>query len=265
MGFHKSKDGQYRPCQATVRPCLLEHFTRTQLTHIAAEERGRTATEALKEVKAAGINPAKPHWRLHLSKRTNKLTPICLSQFDYNEYEPARIYPGNAFKTVEQAEQAINILEPQDTDTVENNPPATPDPYISKLPPRRTTSRVAELAAARQSQTATANHIRDRIKAAGISYPENWNDMGSSAKDRWEDRTISSLDRAERMKTQRTQPAHTPAVSKAQQIRDRIQKAGVKYPMNWDEMGSSEKDLWEDRIIARLDKLETFQASSRTQ
>ncbi|MFF2388916.1 hypothetical protein [Agromyces sp. NPDC058104] len=39
-------------------------------------------------------------------------------------------------------------------------------------------------------------------------------------------------------------------------IRERIEAAGIPYPLNWDDMGSSEKDLWEDRQIARLDKKE---------
>ncbi len=38
----------------------------------------------------------------------------------------------------------------------------------------------------------------------------------------------------------------------AAEIRQRILDAGIKYPLNWDEMGSSEKDLWEDRQIDLL-------------
>lgn len=39
-----------------------------------------------------------------------------------------------------------------------------------------------------------------------------------------------------------------------QKIKDRIRAAGIKYPLNWDEMGSSEKDMWEDRQIRLIDK-----------
>lgn len=46
-------------------------------------------------------------------------------------------------------------------------------------------------------------------------------------------------------------------------IRDRIEAAGIKYPLSWDEMGSSEKDLWEDRMVARLDKLEQLRNDPR--
>jgi len=35
---------------------------------------------------------------------------------------------------------------------------------------------------------------------------------------------------------------------------DRILAAGFSYPANWDEMGSSEKDLWEENILAYLDR-----------
>ena len=37
-------------------------------------------------------------------------------------------------------------------------------------------------------------------------------------------------------------------------ISERILAAGFSYPGNWDELGSSEKDLWEDRIISHLDR-----------
>lgn len=37
---------------------------------------------------------------------------------------------------------------------------------------------------------------------------------------------------------------------------ERIERAGIPYPANWADMGSSEKDLWEDRQIAALDKKE---------
>lgn len=37
-------------------------------------------------------------------------------------------------------------------------------------------------------------------------------------------------------------------------IRARIEGAGIKYPDMWAEWGSSERDLWEDRIIRRLDR-----------
>ena len=41
-----------------------------------------------------------------------------------------------------------------------------------------------------------------------------------------------------------------------QKIKDRIRAAGIKYPLGWDEMGSSEKDMWEDRMIRSIDRLE---------
>lgn len=37
-------------------------------------------------------------------------------------------------------------------------------------------------------------------------------------------------------------------------IKSRLLEAGVVYPMNWDEMGSSEKDMWEDAALATLEK-----------
>lgn len=36
-------------------------------------------------------------------------------------------------------------------------------------------------------------------------------------------------------------------------IRERILAAGFSYPMNWQELGASEKDLWEENIISYLD------------
>lgn len=38
-------------------------------------------------------------------------------------------------------------------------------------------------------------------------------------------------------------------------IPERIKAAGIKHPDSWDDMGASEKDLWEDRQIANLDRL----------
>lgn len=34
--------------------------------------------------------------------------------------------------------------------------------------------------------------------------------------------------------------------------RERLKAAGVKYPIGWDDMGSSEKDLWEERQLRNL-------------
>jgi len=34
--------------------------------------------------------------------------------------------------------------------------------------------------------------------------------------------------------------------------RERIEAAGVKYPLGWDDMGSSERDLWEERQLRQL-------------
>lgn len=39
---------------------------------------------------------------------------------------------------------------------------------------------------------------------------------------------------------------------------ERIAAANFTHPANWDEMGSSEKDLWEDSIIDFLDKQQSF-------
>ena len=38
----------------------------------------------------------------------------------------------------------------------------------------------------------------------------------------------------------------------AERIRQILTEAGVTYPPNWEEMGSSEKDLWEERQLAAL-------------
>ena len=38
--------------------------------------------------------------------------------------------------------------------------------------------------------------------------------------------------------------------------KERIVAAGFVYPAHWDEMGSSEKDLWEDNILGYLDRTE---------
>ena len=38
----------------------------------------------------------------------------------------------------------------------------------------------------------------------------------------------------------------------ADRVRNTLRDAGVQYPSNWDEMGSSEKDLWEERQMAAL-------------
>lgn len=36
--------------------------------------------------------------------------------------------------------------------------------------------------------------------------------------------------------------------------RAKIEAAGISYPIDWDEMGSSEKDLWEERQLVRINK-----------
>lgn len=33
---------------------------------------------------------------------------------------------------------------------------------------------------------------------------------------------------------------------------EKIAAAGIKRPMNWDEMGSSAKDLWEERMLRSI-------------
>lgn len=38
--------------------------------------------------------------------------------------------------------------------------------------------------------------IREQLEAAGINYPINWNEMGSSAKDRWEDAQLAAIARS---------------------------------------------------------------------
>ena len=37
--------------------------------------------------------------------------------------------------------------------------------------------------------------IRERIEAAGISYPINWEELSGSAKDRWEDSQLRYIER----------------------------------------------------------------------
>ena len=43
-----------------------------------------------------------------------------------------------------------------------------------------------------------AGSLAARIAAAGIQRPANWSDLGSSARDAWEERQVRSLDRAAR-------------------------------------------------------------------
>jgi len=43
-----------------------------------------------------------------------------------------------------------------------------------------------------------------------------------------------------------------PQPKTAGSTRDRLKAAGVKYPIGWDDMGSSEKDLWEERQLRNL-------------
>lgn len=38
--------------------------------------------------------------------------------------------------------------------------------------------------------------------------------------------------------------------------RAKIEAAGYQYPMAWDEMGSSEKDMWEERKLAAIARRE---------
>lgn len=40
-------------------------------------------------------------------------------------------------------------------------------------------------------------------------------------------------------------------------IADRIEAAGIKRPINWSDMGSSEKDLWEERQIRYIETIES--------
>lgn len=42
-------------------------------------------------------------------------------------------------------------------------------------------------------------------------------------------------------------------LNKTATIKQRLAAAGIEYPRRWDEMGSSEKDLWEERQITRLE------------
>lgn len=49
-----------------------------------------------------------------------------------------------------------------------------------------------------EQRHARAQQVRDRITAAGIPYPVNWDEMGGSAKGLWEERQLSRLDRRER-------------------------------------------------------------------
>jgi hypothetical protein len=51
---------------------------------------------------------------------------------------------------------------------------------------------------ARTAQIVACSALADRIAAAGIVRPINWDELGSSAKDAWEERMVRSLDRAER-------------------------------------------------------------------
>ena len=41
-----------------------------------------------------------------------------------------------------------------------------------------------------------------------------------------------------------------------QKIKDRISAAGINYPLCWDDMGSSEKDMWEEPMIRAINRLE---------
>ncbi len=43
-------------------------------------------------------------------------------------------------------------------------------------------------------------------------------------------------------------------------IAERIAQAGIPHPINWDDMGSSAKDLWEERQIRSIDKVEAHRA-----
>lgn len=51
--------------------------------------------------------------------------------------------------------------------------------------------------------------------------------------------------------------------ARAQAIRDRIAAAGIKRPINWDEMGSSEKDLWEEGALRAIARRERRQEQAR--
>lgn len=42
----------------------------------------------------------------------------------------------------------------------------------------------------------------------------------------------------------------------ANSIERTIRDAGINYPINWNEMGSSEKDLWEERQLRVIAKRE---------
>lgn len=44
------------------------------------------------------------------------------------------------------------------------------------------------------------------------------------------------------------------------EARQRIEAAGIKYPAQWADMGSSQKDLWEDRHLASIAKAGDRQA-----
>ena len=37
---------------------------------------------------------------------------------------------------------------------------------------------------------------------------------------------------------------------------ERIAEAGINRPINWDDMGSSEKDLWESRMLRSIERSE---------
>lgn len=50
--------------------------------------------------------------------------------------------------------------------------------------------------------------------------------------------------------------------AEAPAVRDRITAAGIKYPSYWDEMGRSEKDIWEDRMLRAIERGKASRANS---
>lgn len=49
-------------------------------------------------------------------------------------------------------------------------------------------------------------------------------------------------------------PENVKVIWRPNPVMAKLLEAGIVYPANWDEMGSSEKDLWEDSALATLEK-----------
>lgn len=80
--------------------------TKSKSQEIYDNQVDKSSSEAFAEVLGQLDNHEDAHYRVYLSKNTNKPITICVQYFDYYDYEGARFLEAKAYKTEGEAEKA---------------------------------------------------------------------------------------------------------------------------------------------------------------